>query len=156
MKAFYAGSFDPFTIGHLDIARRAVEIFGQLIIGIGYNENKRHENSVEKRVAEITQLFEGDDRVRVIAYSSLTAEAAKETGADVLVRGVRNSLDFEKEKELADINLKVFGISTVMIPADPSLSYVSSSMVRELSHFGFDAKQYIAGESTRGECNSGK
>lgn len=143
MKAFYAGSFNPFTVGHLSIARRALEMFEHLIIGIGYNNLKEHSTGAESRINEISKLFEGDARVEVIAYTGLTTQAAKEKGAGVLVRGVRNSIDFEKEKELADINLEVFGMPTVFIPADPKLDYVSSSMVRELRHFGFDTSDYV-------------
>lgn len=135
MKAFYAGSFDPFTIGHLSIARRALELFDSIVIGIGYNEKKRYEVPVEERMEQIRAIFKDDNRVRIISYTGLTAEVAREEGVGVLVRGVRNTVDFEKEKELADINLKVFGMPTVMIPAEPELSYVSSSMVRELKHF---------------------
>ena len=143
MKAFYAGSFDPFTIGHLSIAARALEMFGELIIGVGYNESKKSEKTVEERILHVRKIFEGNSNVVVFGYSGLTAEIAKENGAGVLVRGVRNTIDFEKEKELADINLKVFGIPTVMIPSAPELTYVSSSMVRELMHFGFDVSQFI-------------
>ena len=148
MKAFYAGSFDPFTIGHLSVALRAVEMFGDLIIGIGYNEKKRNETLLENRKAHIEKLFADNKNVKVIVYDRLTAEVAKENGAGVLVRGVRNSFDFEKEKELADINLKVFGIPTAMLPAEPDLSYISSSMVRELRHFGYDVSDFIAGDNT--------
>lgn len=146
MKAFYAGSFDPFTIGHESIARRALEIFGGLVIGIGINEKKTNESSVEKRIEHVKSLWRGDEKVEVVAYQGLTSTAARECGCGVLVRGVRNTIDFEKEKELADINLEVFGMPTVMIPSEPGISYVSSSMVRELRHFGHDARSYIAGE----------
>ena len=146
MKAFYAGSFDPFTIGHLSIANRALLMFGELIIGIGYNEKKRNEFTIEQRIQHIKKIFSGNPAVTVFAYEGLTAEIAKENGAGVLVRGVRNAIDFEKEKELADINLEVFGMPTVMIPSEPSLSYVSSSMVRELKHFGNDVSSFLAGE----------
>lgn len=146
MKAFYAGSFDPFTTGHLSIAERALEIFGSLVIGIGFNKNKTNEKSLESRLEHIREVFKGCEGVSVVAYDCLTAEAAKKEGAGVLVRGVRNTIDFEKEKELADINLEIFGIPTVMIPSAPELTFVSSSMVRELSHFGFDASPFIAKE----------
>ena len=143
MKAFYAGSFDPFTIGHKYIADRALEMFGELIIGIGYNEKKQNEFSTEERILKIKRIYGGNERVTVFAYSGLTAEVAKENGARLLVRGVRNGVDFEKEKELADINLKVFAIPTVFIPSDPNLSYISSSMVRELKHFGEDVARFL-------------
>ena len=143
MKALYAGSFDPFTTGHLDIAKRALGIFGNLVIGVGFNEHKKGEFPVSERVAAIKKLFAGNPAVEVLSYKGLTAEFASEMGVGVLVRGVRNVADFEKERELADINLKVLGIPTIFIPADPDLSYVSSSMVRELLHNGFDASKYI-------------
>ena len=143
MKAFYAGSFDPFTIGHLSIANRALSLFGELIIGIGYNESKRNEHSIEERILHIKKIFEGNSMVTIFAYQGLTAEIAKENGAGVLIRGVRNGIDFEKEKELADINLEVFGMPTVILPCEPQYSYVSSSMVRELTHFGYDVSRYI-------------
>lgn len=143
MTPFYAGSFDPFTIGHLSIAKRALEIFGSLIIGVGYNESKRSERSVEERVRKIQNIFADNPDVRVIAYTGLTAETAKEQGAGVLIRGVRNASDFDKEKELADINLEVFGVPTIMLPASPSLSYISSSMVRELNHFRQDTSKFL-------------
>lgn len=143
MKAFYAGSFDPFTVGHLSIANRALHLFDELIIGIGYNESKHNERSLEERILHIKKLFEGNSKVIVFAYDGLTAQVAKENGAQVLVRGVRNGIDFEKEKELADINLEVFGMPTVMLPSEPRFSFVSSSMVRELTHFGYDASRYI-------------
>ena len=146
MKALYPGSFDPFTIGHLSIVEDALEIFDEIIIGVGCNEEKRSEWSVETRVSAISSHFDGNPRIKVVAYSGLTAEFAKKNGISVLVRGVRNSLDFEKEKELADINKEVLRIPTVLLPARPSQSYISSSMVRELIHNGYNAKEFIVGD----------
>lgn len=144
MKALYAGSFDPFTIGHKDIADRALAIFDELIIAIGINERKKNSETAEIRRKAIEEVFKGNSRVKVVEYKGLTAEEAKKLGAGVLVRGVRNVDDFEKEKELADINLKVLDMPTVLIPADPGLAFVSSSMVRELFGMGFDAQEFIA------------
>ena len=144
MKAFYGGSFDPFTIGHQSIADRALKMFDELIIGIGYNVSKSNKYTIEERIRNIQKIYSDNPAVKVFAYTGLTAEVARENGAGVLVRGVRNGIDFEKEKELADINLEVFGIPTVMIPAEPRLTFISSSMVRELTHFGYDASRYIA------------
>ena len=142
MKGFYAGSFDPFTIGHKSIADRALMMLGELIIGIGFNERKKGEYAIEERIKRIQEIYKDKPGVTVFAYEGLTAEIARENGAGVLVRGVRNGTDFEKEKELADINLKVFGIPTLMIPAEPGLEFVSSSMVRELKHFGGPYKEF--------------
>lgn len=146
MKALYAGSFDPFTIGHLYIVREALCIFDSLVIGIGINEGKKPMWPIEKRVQAIKSLFIDNTRVKVESYEGVTAEFAMKCGASVLVRGVRNNLDFEKEKELADINRKVFEIPTVFIPTSPDLSFVSSSMVRELIHFGQNPEKFIAGD----------
>lgn len=143
MKALYAGSFDPFTIGHYDIAQRALKIFGSLIIGIGYNENKKGEFSVEKRVENIKKIFSGNRDVEVEAYTGLTIDFAKAKGARFLVRGIRNSIDFEKEKELAEINMEIGDIDTIFLPSRPELAFVSSSMVRELLHNGYDVAKYL-------------
>ena len=144
MIALYAGSFDPFTVGHLDIANRALQLFGQLVIGIGYNETKQGEYTVEERLNAIKRIFAGNPAVSVATYQGLTVDFAKSIGAGVLVRGVRNGTEFEKEKELADINLAVSKLTTVMIPSRPELSFISSSMVRELSHNGYDVSGFIA------------
>ena len=145
MKVLYAGSFDPFTIGHKAIAQTAVNMFGELVIGVGFNESKNGEWPVEIRVKAIRELFRDFPDVEVLAYSGLTAVFAKKIGASALIRGLRNSLDFEKEKELADINFSLTGIQTVFIPSSPQFSFISSSMVRELLHNGYDASKYIAG-----------
>lgn len=143
MIALYAGSFDPFTVGHLDIANRALQLFGKLVIGIGYNETKQGEHTVEERLNAIKRIFAGNPAVSVATYQGLTVDFAKSVGAGVLVRGVRNGTEFEKEKELADINQAVSGLQTVMLPCRPELSFVSSSMVRELQHNGFDASEFL-------------
>lgn len=143
MKALFAGSFDPFTIGHLDIARQALEIFDGLVIAVGYNEHKKEEFSLESRVLAIKNLFKDNPVVTVASYKGLTTEFAKKSGVDILVRGLRNTLDFEKEKELAEINREISGLPTVFLLTKPEYSFVSSSMVRELLHNGFDVSKYL-------------
>lgn len=146
MTALFAGSFDPFTIGHLDIAARALKIFDALVIGIGYNEHKPGQWSVAQRLLAIKGVFKDNPRVRVEAYSGLTSSFAKEIGAAILIRGLRTVQDFEYERNLADINREVFGLDTTLLLSDPKFSFISSSMVRELIHNGFDATKYIAGD----------
>ncbi len=140
---FFAGSFDPFTIGHRDIVERALTMFGRVVIGVGYNIKKQGHRPVEERVEAIRRVFEDDDRIVVTSYSGLTAEAARAAGAHSLLRGVRDIRDFEFERTMADVNRRLFGIDTVLLVADPTLSSVSSSMVRELEANGCDVSRFL-------------
>lgn len=140
---FFAGSFDPFTIGHRDIVERALSMFGHVVIGVGYNINKEGHRSVEDRVEAIRGVFEDDDRITVTAYTGLTAEAARRAGAHSLLRGVRDTRDFEYERTMADVNRRLFGLDTVLLIADPTLASVSSSMVRELEANGCDVSRFL-------------
>lgn len=146
--AVFAGSFDPFTIGHKNIADRALSIFDKLIIGIGQSNAKRSEASVEERIATIKRLYAGNDRVEVEAYTGLTVDFAAERGACALVRGVRNTVDYEAEKSLAEINRRLSGIETVILFTEPSLEFISSSMLRELAHYGKPTSEYLPGKES--------
>ena len=146
MKAFFAGSFDPFTVGHRSIVERALKIFPRIVIAIGYNEHKPGEWTVEQRMKAISDLYDGEENVEVTAYKGLTVDAARQAGASVLLRGVRSNADFEYERNLADTNREISGVETVFLVCDPKLSFVSSSMVRELLHNGHDISKYIAGD----------
>lgn len=146
MKALFAGSFDPFTTGHLSIVRRALSIFEEVAVGIGVNGNKPGEWDINDRLFAIRSLFADEPRVSIGAYTGLTAEYARTIGAGVLIRGIRSATDLEYERNLADTNRDIFGIDTLLLVSDPALSFVSSSMVRELIHHGVDASKYIAGD----------
>jgi pantetheine-phosphate adenylyltransferase len=146
MKALFAGSFDPFTTGHLDIVERALKMFDTVVVAVGHNEKKPGEWSVEQRVEALRHLFAGNPHVEVGSYSGLTVDFAKAIGADILLRGVRSVADFEQERNLADVNRAISGIDTVFIVSAPEYSFVSSSMVRELIHHGFDASKYMAAD----------
>lgn len=141
--AVFPGSFDPFTVGHMDIAERALKIFDRLVIAIGYNIHKTPADSVASRVSDIEALFAGDDRVSVEAYSGLTVDFAKRKGAGFIVRGLREVKDFEYERNLADTNAAISDIETVFLTARPELGFVSSSMVRELMLHGYDASRFL-------------
>lgn len=143
MKAFFAGSFDPFTIGHRSIVERGLGLFEKVVVAIGYNEHKPGESSPEERASRIRRSFADNPRVEVITYTGLTVDAARKAGAGVLVRGVRGSADFEYERNLADINRAISGMETVILVSLPEVAYVSSSMVRELSHNGHDVTKYL-------------
>lgn len=142
--AYFAGSFNPFTRGHADIVQRALNMFDRVVIGIGFNINKPHSAAAtDERLSTIRALYADNPRVGVEAYSGLTADAAHRAGATVIVRGVRDTRDFEYERQMAEVNRDLFGIDTIFIPADPKWSALSSSMVRELDAHGVDTARFI-------------
>lgn len=142
--AFFPGSFNPFTIGHKSIAERALRIADRLIIGVGYNCHKSDNQATAARIQSIADIFADDDRIQVVGYTGLTVDAVKQYGADYMVRGIRSVADFEYERNLADANLDISGIETILITSLPEYSYISSSMVRELEANGHDVTKYLA------------
>ena len=142
-KVLFPGSFDPFTLGHADIVRRALTLFGKVVIAVGYNEQKAGWMPVEERVAAIKRLYADEPRVAVESYTGLTVDFAKERGITAIVRGVRTAADFEYELQMADVNRQLSGIETVLLPASPQYASLSSSVVRELAHFGHDISPFL-------------
>lgn len=141
--AVFPGSFNPFTIGHKDIADRALQIFDRLVIGVGYNIKKPDDTSAEKRVEQIAALYADNDRVIVESYSGLTVDFARRHEANFIVRGLREVKDFEYERNIADTNSAISNIETVFLVARPELGFISSSMVRELISNGYDAGRFL-------------
>lgn len=139
----FTGTFDPFTIGHASIVKRALNLFDNIIIGVAMSKLKNTENDIAKRVEKISNYYNDDKRVKVIAYNDLTIDLAKRENANCLIRGVRSIKDFEYEREQADINKQLGGIETVLFFSEPELSSISSSLVRELEFFGKDVSQFI-------------
>lgn len=140
----FTGSFDPFTVGHDDIVRRALPLFDKIVIGVGVNERKQYMQSADERMAAIAALYEGDERIEVRAYSDLTVDFARREGARFIIKGVRSMRDFEYEREQASINRRIGdGVETVLMFADPRYESVSSSMVRELLHFGRSVDEFL-------------
>lgn len=142
-RAIFPGTFDPFTIGHYSVVRRALTFMDEIIIGIGINENKRTWFSTEKRIEMISELYRNEPRVRVEAYSDLTIDLAKRMEANFIVRGIRTVKDFEYEETIADINRQLAGIETILLFTEPELTSVSSSVVRELLSFGKDVSRFL-------------
>ena len=143
MTGIFTGSFDPFTIGHDDIVRRALPLFSRIVIGVGVNERKQYMQSADERCAAIRRIYEGEEKIEVKAYSDLTVDFARREGAAYIIKGVRSVKDFEYEREQADINRQLSGVETLLLYSDPRYSSVSSSMVRELIHFGQDVSRYL-------------
>ena len=139
----FVGRFDPFTIGHLSIVRRALPLFDKLVIGVGVNERKTYLHTTEERIEAISRLFADEPAVEVRSYSGLTVDFAHSVEAGFIVKGVRSMKDFEYEREQADINREIGGVETVLLFAEPQLAHISSSMVRELTHFGKDPAPYL-------------
>ena len=115
----------------------------EVIIGIGINESKRSLLSIEKRIEGIQKVYADEPRVKVLAYSGLTVDFAREHGVEVILRGIRTVKDFEYEEGIADINRKLSGIETVFLFTEPEYSAVSSSVVRELLHYGKDVSAFL-------------
>ena len=142
-QALYAGSFDPFTIGHWSVVDRALRIFDRVIIAIGENADKNAFWPLEKRLDHIRSVYKDNARVGVISYSGLTADTARHTGCTHLLRGVRSSVDFEYERTLADANRNISGLETVLLYTLPEYAFVSSSLVRDLMRHGHSAEQFL-------------
>ena len=142
--ALFPGSFDPFTKGHQDIVLRGVALFDKVIIGIGVNSSKKRHFALDYMTAKIEETFADNPAISIVTFSGLTARFAEETGADVLLRGLRNTTDFEYENTIAQANYQVGNqLETVFLITDPSLAYISSSIVRELHKFGGPAERFV-------------
>ena len=142
----FVGTFDPFTTGHDSIVRRALPLFDRLVIGVvGDNVQKPNITPAEERMQAICRLYASEPRIEVRPYFGLAVDLARAAGARYIVKGVRSAKDFEYEREQADINrLITHGeVETILLYAEPQLSSVSSSMVRELRHFGQDVSPFL-------------
>lgn len=139
----FPGSFDPYTIGHASLVDRALQLFDQVIIAVGVNEQKPGWIAVEERVRALRSLYAHNPRVVVDKYIGLTTDFAQSIGALAILRGVRSYKDFEYEMQMADINRQLTGIETVCFFTEPHLAAVSSSVVRELAHFGHDITSFL-------------
>ncbi|MBQ9077034.1 MAG: pantetheine-phosphate adenylyltransferase [Muribaculaceae bacterium] len=144
--ALYPGTFDPFTTGHLSIVERGLTLFDEIVIAVGINDSKRCYRPTDERVGHIRRVMKNEPRVKVISYSGLTVEAAQEEGANFILRGVRTVADYEYERNLAYANRNISGIETVLLYTLPELSYISSTMVRDLQRNGYDVSRYVPDE----------
>ena len=140
----FVGTFDPFTIGHDSIVRRALPLFDRRVIGVvGDNVNKPNMRPVEERIKSITELYLDQPAIEVKPYFGLAMDFARSEGAQFIVKGVRSVTDFEYEQWQADFNRRLGGIETILLYTEPELASVSSSALRELSHFGVDVSEFL-------------
>lgn len=140
----YPGSFDPVTLGHLDIIRRAAGIFDTVVVGVLHNPDKQGRFSVEQRMDMLKRACEDIPNVEIIAWPGLLARLTQKAGIRVVVRGVRNGADLDSETTMAHINGQLDpGLETLFLPATPGLADVSASMVRQLAQFGADISNYV-------------
>ena len=142
--ALFPGSFDPFTNGHLDIVRRGTALFDEVIVAIGTNSSKQRYVPVEQMQALLLEVFRDEPQVSVRTFKGLTAEFAREVGAHYLLRGLRNSLDFEYEKPIAYGNQHInTRLETVFLLTSPLLGAISSTIIRDIHRFGGDVTAFL-------------
>jgi pantetheine-phosphate adenylyltransferase len=141
--ALFPGTFDPFTIGHLSLVERGLQLVDEIIVAIGVNANKKSFFSLEQRIKMIGELFKQKPEVRVLGYTTTTVDFAREQGAQFILRGIRSVNDFEYEKNIADVNRKISGIETFVLFTEPELTHISSSIVRELLAFGKNVDDFV-------------
>lgn len=142
--ALFPGTFDPITIGHLDIIQRALPLFDSLVIGIGRNANKMAMFSEEMRLEWVTEIYKNESRVTALIYEGLTIDCCKKVNANFIVRGIRYVNDFEYEKAIADMNRSLdHNIETVFLTCLPQYTSVASTLVRDVIRNGGNATQFL-------------
>ncbi len=142
-RAVFPGSFDPITLGHVDIVTRALPLFDEIIIAIGVNANKTYMWPLDERIEKIEAAFRGNTKVTVASYEGLTANFCKEQQAQFILRGLRNTTDFNYEQTIAQANEKVNGVDSIFLICSPEFSHISSSIVRDIARNGGDFASLI-------------
>ncbi len=128
----FPGSFDPFTKGHEAVVRKSLPLFDKIVIAVGVNSTKAYMFDLDKRMAHIKALFEDQDKVEVQQFNTLTVDFCKKIGAEFIVRGLRDSKDFEYEKSIAHMNFDISGIDTVFFLTEQKYGAINSSIIREI------------------------
>jgi pantetheine-phosphate adenylyltransferase len=142
--ALFPGSFDPFTKGHEDIVNRSLNLFDEVIIGIGKNTSKSRYIPIEKMIGKIEGALKANKNVKVMSYEGLTAVFAKQVNAKFLIRGIRNTTDFEYESGIAQANKFIWSeLETVFLVTSPSLASISSSIIRDIHKYGGNVDQFL-------------
>ena len=142
--ALFPGSFDPFTKGHLDVVNRSLKLFHKIIIAIGHNSKKNRYFDALKTKASVENYFQGNSNVEVLVYDELTAQMAKKKNAQYLIRGLRNTTDFEYENSISQINRHLnLDLETVFLITSPQFAHINSSIIREVHKYGGDISAFV-------------
>ena len=142
--ALFPGSFDPFTKGHLDVVNRSLKLFHKIIIAIGHNSKKNRYFDALKTKASVENYFRGNSNVQVLVYDELTAQIAKKKNAQYLIRGLRNTTDFEYENSISQINRHLnLDLETVFLITSPQFAHINSSIIREVHKYGGDISAFV-------------
>ncbi len=142
-RGLFPGSFDPFTKGHEVVVRKALKLFDEVVIGVGINSTKNYMFDTEKRINHIQSLFKDAPNVRIEAYNKLTVEFCKDMDAQFIIRGLRDSKDYEYERSIAHMNQSISDIETVIFLTDPEFSAISSTIIREIHRNGASIEQFV-------------
>ena len=142
-KAIFPGSFDPITLGHVDVIQRSLPLFDELVIAIGVNSNKKYRFSLDQRIRFIEETFSQESKIKVQSYEGLTVNFCQEIGAKFILRGLRNPADFEFEKSITHVNRTLSEIETVFLLTSSATAFISSSIVREVMHFNGDYSRMV-------------
>ena len=146
LSAVFPGSFDPITLGHIDIINRALPLFDRLIIAIGINVDKKYMFDTEMRIKMIKTVYRNEPKIEVAQYSGLTVDFCHQKQINFILRGLRNPADFEFEKAIAQTNRKLGDVETVFLLTGPETSFISSSIVRDIFHNGGDISKLVPAE----------
>ncbi len=142
-RAIFPGTFDPFTVGHYSVVMRGLDLFDEIIIGVGVNQTKKTLFDLEKRLSIIQQAFQHEPRIKIKTYDSLTVDFANLVEAKYILRGLRTVADFDYENSIASANLKLNSIETVLLFTETQFSFISSTVVRDLIRYGKDISLFL-------------
>ena len=142
-RAIFPGSFDPITLGHVDIVNRALPLFDEIIIAIGVNSDKKYMFSLEERMKFIKENYKNEPKIKVTTYTGLTTDYCQKMDVDFILRGLRNPADFEFEKAIAQTNRKLSNIETVFLLTSANTAFISSSIVRDVHRHGGDISSFV-------------
>ncbi|MCO5259085.1 MAG: pantetheine-phosphate adenylyltransferase [Crocinitomicaceae bacterium] len=142
-RGLFPGSFDPFTKGHEVVVRKALKLFDEVVIGVGINSTKNYMFETEKRMNHIQHLFKDEPNVKIESYNKLTVDFCKDVDAQFIIRGLRDSKDYEYERSIAHMNQSISNIETVIFLTDPEFSAISSTIIREIHRNGASIEQFV-------------